>query len=290
MNFKLSVELTGHTNDVRVVSSCALDGNEAIITASRDGTARVWSKINLLEYEVSKILTGHNGPVTAVCIMPADATVGRDKNYIVTGGQDAKIIVHDVDLDEPVKVLTGHEKYVSSVTYFAGLLISVSWDCTLRVWDDTQRHIECHGPAAYVVCGVPGPEPTFVLTGGADQLIKLWQVSSLSCVQEYHGHQDVVRDIKVLSPEQFLSAANDSTIRQWSIHTGACVSVFTGHEAYVYSISAFSGTGVTQFLSSGEDKTVRVWKGSSCEQTIQLPAVSMECALFRKWRFCSWLK
>ena len=65
--------------------------------------------------------------------------------YIVTGGQDAKIIVHDIDLDgkcmvilklcvkslfatEPVKVLTGHEKYISSVTYFAGLLISVSWD------------------------------------------------------------------------------------------------------------------------------------------------------------------
>ena len=29
---------------------------------------------------------------------------------------------------EPVKVLTGHEKYVSSITYFAGLLVSVSWD------------------------------------------------------------------------------------------------------------------------------------------------------------------
>lgn len=38
---------------------------------------------------------------------------------------------------------------------------------TLRVWDDAQRHIECHGPAAYVVCGVPGPEPTFVLTGNS---------------------------------------------------------------------------------------------------------------------------
>lgn len=115
MSFKLSVELTGHTNDVRVVSSCALDGKEAIITASRDGTARVWNKINVLEYEVVKILTGHNGPVTSLCIMPADEMVGRDKSktkhvipfllfwvplaYIVTGGQDAKIIVHDMNLD-----------------------------------------------------------------------------------------------------------------------------------------------------------------------------------------------
>ena len=81
MSFKLSVELTGHTNDVRVVSSCALDGNEAIITASRDGTARVWNKIDdALEYAVTKILTGHTGPVTAVCILPTDASAGRDKS------------------------------------------------------------------------------------------------------------------------------------------------------------------------------------------------------------------
>ena len=49
----------------------------------------------------------------------------------------------------------------------------------------------------------------YTYIGGADRLIKLWQLSSLSCVQEYHGHQDVVRDIKVISPEQFLSVAND---------------------------------------------------------------------------------
>ena len=80
MSFKLSVELTGHTNDVRVVSSCELDGNEVIITASRDGTARVWNKVDVLEYAVTKILTGHAGPVTAICILPADAAAGRDKS------------------------------------------------------------------------------------------------------------------------------------------------------------------------------------------------------------------
>ena len=83
MSYKLSVELTGHTNDVRVVSSCALDGNESIITASRDGTARVWNKIDTLEYAVTKIITGHTGPVTAVCILPADVTAGRDKSKLI---------------------------------------------------------------------------------------------------------------------------------------------------------------------------------------------------------------
>lgn len=80
MSYKLSSELTGHSNDVRVVSSYPLENYEAIITASRDGTARVWKQTEALEYDVLKTLTGHNGPVTAVCILPADQQAGRNKS------------------------------------------------------------------------------------------------------------------------------------------------------------------------------------------------------------------
>ena len=45
--------------------------------------------------------------------------------------------------------------------------------------------------------------------GGADRTVKLWEVDTKLCVQEYVGHGDVVRDIKVTSSETFLSAAND---------------------------------------------------------------------------------
>ena len=45
--------------------------------------------------------------------------------------------------------------------------------------------------------------------GGADRKVKLWEVDSGVCVQEYSGHSDVVRDIKVVSYQIFISAAND---------------------------------------------------------------------------------
>lgn len=44
--------------------------------------------------------------------------------------------------------------------------------------------------------------------------MKLWEVDTKLCVQEYVGHGDVVRDIKITSSETFLSAAND-----WSATT-----------------------------------------------------------------------
>ena len=40
-------------------------------------------------------------------------------------------------------------------------------------------------------------------------MIKLWEIDTQLCVQEYQGHSDVVRDVKVISSDLFLSAAND---------------------------------------------------------------------------------
>ena len=91
--------------------------------------------------------------------------------------------------------------------------------------------------------------------GGADKTIKLWDVETCLCVQEYRGHSDAVRDVKVISAELFLSASNDwyakpklystivsellrspmySTIRKWNVHTAQCLMEFVGHEAFVY--------------------------------------------------------
>lgn len=45
--------------------------------------------------------------------------------------------------------------------------------------------------------------------GGADKVIKLWEIDTQLCIQDYRGHSDVVRDVKVISSELFLSASND---------------------------------------------------------------------------------
>lgn len=45
-----------------------------------------------------------------------------------------------------------------------------------------------------------------------------------------------------------------------------------GHEAYIYSLAS---TPTGELVSSGEDRTVRVWKGNECIQTITHPAISV---------------
>ena len=70
---------------------------------------------------------------------------------------------------------------------------------------------------------------------------------------------------------QLLSASNDGVIRIWTLK-GDLVSELHGHEAFIYSLAVLPDG---KFVSSGEDRTVRIWQDSSCIQTITLPAVSV---------------
>lgn len=69
----------------------------------------------------------------------------------------------------------------------------------------------------------------------------------------------------------FASASNDGTIRLWTLD-GRPVAQLHGHESFIYSLGSLP-TG--ELISSGEDRTVRIWKGNECIQTITLPAISV---------------
>ena len=61
-------------------------------------------------------------------------------------------------------------------------------------------------------------------------------------------------------------------MRRWSV-TGDCTGTYYGHENYIYSISMMNNN--TDWVTSGEDRSVRVWQNNEVVQTIYLPAISV---------------
>lgn len=73
------------------------------------------------------------------------------------------------------------------------------------------------------------------------------------------------------SGADFASAGNDGIIRLWKLN-GRQVGKLVGHENFIYAlVSLPSG----ELASSGEDRTVRIWRGTECIQTITHPAISV---------------
>jgi phospholipase A-2-activating protein len=69
------------------------------------------------------------------------------------------------------------------------------------------------------------------------------------------------------------TAGNDKSIRLWTIQ-GKLVGELIGHENFVYSLTSLTSG---ELVSCGEDRTVKIWKGLECVQTIPHPAISVWC-------------
>lgn len=107
-----------------------------------------------------------------------------------------------------------------------------------------------------------------------------------------------MRGLAVISRTEFYSCSNDSSVRRWLV-TGECLQVYHSHTSYIYSMAVFPNThGGTRdasslppgtsccdplaallpdFISTGEDRSLRIWMGGQCSQTIRLPAQSVWC-------------
>lgn len=118
-----------------------------------------------------------------------------------------------------------------------------------------------------------------VVTGCADKSIRVFDLaqSSGNVMPRSTIHTpDVVRALCRVpsghpSGADIASASNDGILRLWKLN-GQQVGELHGHESFVYCLTSLP-TG--ELVSSGEDRTVRIWRGSECIQTITHPAISV---------------
>ncbi|KAL1197808.1 Protein GFS12 [Cardamine amara subsp. amara] len=69
-----------------------------------------------------------------------------------------------------------------------------------------------------------------VFTSGIDPgfkgSVQKWELASLSCVSGYHGHEEVVNDISILSSTGKIASC-DGTLHVWNSQTGKLISLFS---------------------------------------------------------------
>ncbi|KAG6009660.1 hypothetical protein E4U21_001724 [Claviceps maximensis] len=115
----------------------------------------------------------HTGQILAVAASP-------DGKYVVTGGEDRKIIVYDAETLRPVKVLTHHRDAVTALVFQRG---------TSQMYSASR-----------------------------DRTVKVWSLETLAYIETLFGHQDHVVDIDALAQERCVSVgARDRTARLWKV-------------------------------------------------------------------------
>ncbi|CAO3660671.1 unnamed protein product [Umbelopsis vinacea] len=262
--YKLECSLHGHELNVRAVVGLS---NDVVVSAARDKTVRSWNCTKANDFQQRNVYLGHLHYVNAVAYLPPSAA--HPNGLIVSSGSDKIIHVYDVDRpDEPCYNLIGHTENVCSLAVTSsGDIISGSWDKTAIVWKNFQQAYVLKGHEA-AVWSVLSADEEVVLTASADRTIKLW--TNGKHTRTFTGHSDVVRDLALIPGLGFVSCSND---RLWSL-SGEPLMELNGHTSFVYSVTVLS-TG--ELVSSGEDRSVRVWRDGQCIQTLHQPCISVWC-------------
>jgi phospholipase A-2-activating protein len=202
------------------------------------------------------------------------------EGLIISSGQDAVIEARQpasISNDNADGFMVGHGSAVCSldVNAEAGYIVSGSWDHTAKVWGigKWEPEVELRGHD-HNVWAVLAYDRETIITGCADQMIRVFDTRGK--LRQAIDNKGIVRALAKLphghpSGGAFVAANNDGIITIYTLD-GVVVAQLFGHESFIYSLAVLP-TG--EIVSSGEDRSVRVWKGTDCIQVITIPALSV---------------
>jgi len=148
------------------------------------------------------------------------------------------------------RTLTGHTDGVMCLQFseslphpFFPVLISGSYDCTVRVWDmETGDQLHCLKGHTLPVRALQFDEAKLI-TGSMDCTLKVWDWRVGKCIRTFTGHSKGVvclnYDKNVLA-----SGSVDSTIKVWNIRTGRAFTL-SGHSDWVNSVQLWDSNPST---------------------------------------------
>ncbi|KAG6361001.1 hypothetical protein INS49_009220 [Diaporthe citri] len=273
---KLRKKLEGHEGGVWALQ---YEGN-TLVSGSTDRSVRVW---DIEKGMCSQVFYGHTSTVRCLQIlMPTDTgKVGLDGEpvmmppnpLIITGSRDSQLRVwrlpeagsrryiqtgppaNDAECPYFVRILSGHTHSVRSIAAHGDVLVSGSYDATVRVWrisTGEALHV-LHGHTQKVYSVVLDHKRNRCISGSMDSFVKIWDLDTGACLHSLEGHTLLV-GLLDLRDELLVSAAADSTLRIWNPDSGKCKHTLSAHTG---AITCFQHDG--RKVISGSEKTVKMW-------------------------------
>lgn len=276
-----------------VVNAARWSADETrILTASDDGTAKVWdaatgeelTALSANEDEVidaewspdgfyivtangdnaARIWNAGTGEMLAVLSHPdlvVDVEWSPDGKRIVTAGKEGTAKVWDAKSGEELLIFSGHTEWVNTVRWSPDgkRIVTASDDRTAKVWDAQTGKEQFTLPLNdWGVAALWSPDGSRVSTISGDGLVKIWDTETDEELFTLAGHTGEV-SMAAWSPDgkRIATVSEVDTAIIWDAQTGEKISTFTGHNSYVLWAD-WSSDG-KRIVTASSDGSARIW-------------------------------
>lgn len=118
--------------------------------------------------------------------------------------------------------------------------------------------VESGGHAGAVLCLAVSSDGKLMLSGGADCIVRLWDVDEKKLIDSFSGHREPITGVAFRRhTHQFYTTSVDRTVRVWEGDERLYIDTLFGHQAPVQALAAFAKE---RCVTVGTDRTLRVWK------------------------------
>lgn len=228
--------LVGHCGPVYAARMLNPEGHRLMVSASQDGTARLWS---LDTYSCITVFRGHRLPIWDVDVAPLGAGP-----YFVTGGADRTARLWCTENVQPLRIFAGHLSDVEVVRFHpnGNYILSGSSDRTIRMWDVQTgacvRILTQSSASSPISALSVTPDGRFLISGDRSGAIRVWDLADARLLRT------------ILQPEDTSSSSTES---------GATESFETKSKSIAIPYTIDFDRDGRIMATGGSDFAIRLW-------------------------------